>query len=76
MEGKGGRSALGGGPGQRIQGYVSLYVYQDFGAQVLVYNMIQDIRNSKDKEAAATGRENGSKSPMLLLRGDYGPFFF
>ena len=61
---------------ESVAGKGSVYVYQDFGAQVLVYNMIQDIRNSKDKEAAATGRENGSKSPMLLLRGDYGPFFF
>ena len=33
-------------------------------AQVLVYNMVQDIRNSADEEAAVRGRENGNKYPM------------
>lgn len=33
----------------------SVYVYQDFWAQVLVYNMVQDIRNSANEEAAAAG---------------------
>mgnify|MGYP000579765802 CR=1 FL=1 len=35
-----------------------------FWAQVLVYNMVQDIRNSADEEAAAAGRENRNKYPM------------
>ena len=34
-----------------------------FGRRVLVYNMVQDIRNSADEEAAA-GRENRNKYPM------------
>lgn len=49
---------------ESVTGKASVYVYQDFWAQVLVYNMVQDIRSSADKEAAATERENGSKYPM------------
>ena len=49
---------------ESVTGKASVYVYQDFWAQILVYNMVQDIRNSADEEAAATGRENGSKYPM------------
>lgn len=41
-----------------------MYVYQDFWAQVLVYNMIQDIRNSADKEVVASGQKNGNQYPM------------
>lgn len=41
----------------------SVYVYQNFGVQVLVYN-IKDIRNSADGETAVTERENGSKYPI------------
>ncbi|MFR8220553.1 MAG: hypothetical protein ACLU9T_05600 [Blautia faecis] len=39
-------------------------MHQDFWAQVLVYNMVHDIRNSADEEAAAAGRENRNKYPM------------
>lgn len=49
---------------ESVTGKASVYVYQDFWAQVLVYNMIQDIRNSADGEAVVTGLENGSKYPM------------
>ncbi len=41
-----------------------MYVNQDFWAQVLVYNMIQDIRNSADEEAVASGQKKGNKYPM------------
>ena len=49
---------------ESVTGKASVYVYQDFGAQVLVYNMVQDIRNSADEAAVVTGRENGSKYPV------------
>lgn len=49
---------------ESVTGKASMYVYQDFWAQVLVYNMVQDIRNSADGEAEAAGRKNGSKYPM------------
>lgn len=29
-----------------VTGKASVYVYQDFHAQILVYNMIQDVRNA------------------------------
>jgi len=47
-----------------VTGKSSVYVYQDFWAQVLVYNMIQDIRNSADEEAVASGQKKGNKYPM------------
>ena len=49
---------------ESVTGKASVYVYQDFGAQVLVYNMVQDIRNSADEAAVVRGRENGNKYPM------------
>lgn len=49
---------------ESVTGKASVYVYQDFWAQVLVHNMVQDIRNSADEETAAAGRENGNKYPM------------
>lgn len=49
---------------ESVTGKASIYVYQDFGAQVLVYNMVQDIWNSADEEVVASGREKGKKYPM------------
>ncbi|MFR4635086.1 MAG: transposase [Blautia faecis] len=40
---------------ESVTGKATVYVHQDFWAQVLVYNMVQDIRNSADEEAAAAG---------------------
>lgn len=47
-----------------VTGKASVYVYQDFWAQILVYNMVQDIRNSADEEAAAAGKKKGNKYRM------------
>lgn len=49
---------------ESITGKASIYVYQDFWAQILVYNMIQDIRKSANEEVAETGKQNGSKYTM------------
>ena len=49
---------------ESVTGKATVYVHQDFWAQILVYNMVQDIRNSADEEAAAAGRENRNKYPM------------
>ena len=49
---------------ESVTGKASVYVYQDFWSQVLVYNMVQDIRNSADEEIAEAGREKGNKYPM------------
>ena len=49
---------------ESVTGKATIYVYQDFWAQILVYNMVQDIRNSADEEAATSGRKRGNKYPM------------
>ncbi len=49
---------------ESVTGKASVYVYQDFWAQVLVYNMVQDIRNSADEAVVVTGREHGRKYPL------------
>lgn len=49
---------------ESVTGKASVYVYKDFWAQILVYNMVQDIRNSADREAAAAGRKKGNKYLM------------
>ena len=49
---------------ESVTGKSTIYVYQDFWSQILVYNMIQDIRKSTDKEVAITGKKNGKKYPM------------
>ena len=49
---------------ESITGKASIYVYQDFWAQILVYNMMQDIRKSADEKAAETGKQNGNKYTM------------
>lgn len=41
---------------ESVTGKATVYVYQDFWSQILVHNMIQDIRNSADEEAAMSGR--------------------
>lgn len=49
---------------ESVTGKSTIYVYQDFWSQILVYNMKQDIRKSADEEAAITGKKNGNKYPM------------
>lgn len=41
---------------ESVTGKATVYVHQDFWAQVLVYNMVQDIRNSADEEVAELTR--------------------
>ena len=49
---------------ESVTGKSTIYVDQDFRAQVLVYNMLQDIRKEADEEVFVKGREKGSKYPM------------
>lgn len=49
---------------ESITGKASIYVYQDFWAQILVYNMMQDIRKNADEKASETGKQNGNKYTM------------
>lgn len=49
---------------ESVTGKASIYVYQDFRAQLLVYNMVQDIRRYADSEARKTGEEKGLAYPV------------
>ncbi len=49
---------------ESVTGKQTIYVDQDFRAQVLVYNMLQDIRKEADEEVFVKSREKGSKYPM------------
>lgn len=53
---------------ESVTGKASIYVYQDFWAQILVYTMIQDIRKSADEGATSAGWNNGNKYPMLPIK--------
>lgn len=49
---------------ESITGKSTIYVDQDFRAQVLVYNMLQDIRKKADEDVSVKDCEKGSKYPM------------
>lgn len=49
---------------ESVTGKSTIYVDQDFRAQVLVYNILQDIRKEADEEVSVRGRKKGSKHPM------------
>lgn len=49
---------------ESVTGKSSIYVYQDFYAQILVYNMMQDIRRNADYEAKQKGYQKGNKYCM------------
>lgn len=49
---------------ESITGEATIYVYQDFWAQILVYNMVQDMLNSADAELLGKKETNGYKYPI------------
>ena len=49
---------------ESVTGKSTIYVDQDFRAQVLVYNILHDIRKEADEEVSVRGRKKGSKYPM------------
>lgn len=49
---------------ESVTGKSTIYVDQDFRAQVLVYNMMQDIRKAADEEVSAQNSEKVRKYPM------------
>lgn len=53
---------------ESVTGKSTIYVYQDFLSQILVYNMIQDIRKSADEEAAKTGKRMELNTPCIQMR--------
>lgn len=46
---------------ESVTGEATIYVYQDFWAQLLVYNMVQDILNSANAELLGKKEANGYK---------------
>ncbi len=40
-----------------VTGKATVYVCQDFWAQILVYNMLQDMRKRADEEAASRNQD-------------------
>ena len=42
---------------ESVTGKSTIYIDQDFRAQVLVYNMIQDIRKEADDKVSVKGRK-------------------
>ncbi|GHV34939.1 hypothetical protein AGMMS4952_27320 [Spirochaetia bacterium] len=51
---------------ESITGKASVYVYQDFWAQVIVYNMIQDVMHSANEEAELRGMEKAYTYPIRV----------
>lgn len=49
---------------ESVTGEATIYVYQDFWAQILVYNMVQDVLNSADAELMEKKEANGYKYPI------------
>lgn len=49
---------------ESVTGKSTIYVDQDFRAQVLVYNMIQDIRKEADDKVSVKGRKKNCRYPM------------
>lgn len=49
---------------ESVTGKSSIYVYQDFYAQILVYNMMQDIRRNADYEVQQKRYQKGNKYCM------------
>ena len=49
---------------ESVTGKASIYVYQDFRAQLLVYNMVQDIRRCADLEVSRSSKIKGRTHTM------------
>lgn len=49
---------------ESVTGKSPIYVEQDFRAQILVYNMMQDIRKDANEEVSEKSSKKGSKYPM------------
>lgn len=49
---------------ESVTGKSTIYVDQDFRAQVLVYNMIQDIRKEANDKVSVKGRKKNCRYPM------------
>lgn len=51
---------------ESVTGKATLYVYQDFWAQIVVYNMIQDVLHSSNKDLEKETAEHEYKHPIRI----------
>jgi hypothetical protein len=51
---------------ESVTGKASIYVEQDFRAQVLVYNMVEDLIGEAERKVARNAREKGYKYEMRI----------
>jgi len=51
---------------ESVTGKSTLYVYQDFWAQIVVYNMIQDVLHSSNKDLEKETAEHEYKHPIRI----------
>jgi hypothetical protein len=51
---------------ESITGKATLYVYQDFWAQIVIYNMIQDVLNASNEELTKESKIQEYKYPIRI----------
>lgn len=51
---------------ESVKGKAALYVYQDFWAQIVVYNMIQDVLHSSNKTIEKETEKRKYKYPIRI----------
>ncbi|KZL93609.1 hypothetical protein [Clostridium magnum] len=51
---------------ESITGKATLYVYQDFWAQIVVYNMIQDVLHASNEEITKDSKSQKYKYPIRI----------
>ncbi|WP_243135772.1 transposase [Acetobacterium tundrae] len=51
---------------ESITGKATLYVYQDFWAQIIIFNMIQDVLHSSNQNVKKESIEKGHKYPAQI----------
>ncbi len=51
---------------ESITGEATLYVYQDFWAQIVIYNMIQDVLHASNEEITKESKSQEYKYPIRI----------
>jgi IS4 transposase len=51
---------------ESITGKATLYIYQDFWAQIVVYNMIQDVLNALNEKMTEEAKSQKYKYPIRI----------
>lgn len=51
---------------ESVTGKATLYIYQDFWAQIVVYNMIQDVLHSSNEKITKNPKNQNYKYPIRV----------